>query len=157
MIDVEGNSVKPCCEYTIHSNTYKAWYAAYSRGWCKNFTSECRPISFTAPEKDSSYGIVLGSSDEPISPSDYNLKAKIEHSDTGLYYGKSSTYFSDIEKPIFHVYRDFQNKSAEDITIKEAGLIIKDEKDQKFLLFRDIVNQVLAPGELLAVDILITV
>jgi len=151
MTNIDGESGQPKAKYGIHCN-YRV-----SGSWSKSTHQERRPVYISAPEGDSSYGIVLGSSDEPVSPSDYKLKSKIEHSDTGLYYGETSTNLTEVEKPVYHVIRTFENKSSSDIHIREAGLIIKDSDNKKFLLFRDIVDVTLSPGEILTVDMFITV
>jgi hypothetical protein len=81
-----------------------------------------------APAGEATAGIVLGTSDTPVTLSQYNLQAPISHG-TGsgqLSYGattveslvKNTTWY-------FRVIRTFTNNSGASITVKEMGLIVR--------------------------------
>jgi len=89
-------------------------------------------FKLTAGSGDAGKGIIVGTSDEPVSLDDYNLKSKISHgSGSGqLEYGAMSignltpSYGSDPLQYSFILSRTFNNLSGADITIKEVGLLV---------------------------------
>jgi hypothetical protein len=81
-----------------------------------------------APAGDTSAGIVLGSSDTPVSLSQYSLGALIPHG-TGsgqLTYG--ATNVESLSKDtiwFFRIVRTFTNSSGASVTVREIGLYVR--------------------------------
>jgi len=100
-----------------------------------------------APEGDSNYGILIGTSDVSPSPSDADLYQKFSCHPL-------STIVSDVylegSNPAFHVIREFEN-DVEEVAIKEFGLVAKIIKDvsagdyRYVLLLRDVVTPIAFP------------
>jgi hypothetical protein len=107
-------------------------------------------LAMYAPDNDDSYGIIVGTSSQSVSPTDYNLISKIPHG-TGAgqldYEGCSVVSSYSSNSSIIEINRVFLNKSGGDIVVREVGLLArnywKDEKavqnDVKFLIARDVL------------------
>jgi hypothetical protein len=97
-------------------------------------------MSMGADDNDDSYGIIVGSGSDPVSPSDYALASKISHG-TGsgqldydthsvlASYGDSSSYVE--------LYRSFVNKSGRDVVVREVGIAAC--SGVKYLIVRDVL------------------
>jgi hypothetical protein len=81
-----------------------------------------------APAGDTSAGIVVGSSDTPVSLSQYSLGALITHG-TGsgqLSYGPTSVEsLSKDTAWFFRIVRTFSNSSGASVTVREIGLYVR--------------------------------
>lgn len=96
---------------------------------------------------DSSFGILVGTSDTPVSPTDYKLGDQILHgSDTGqMLYG--DTFLEEVNSSdstyYFRIIRTFTNNSGSSITVKEVGLAFRhkhaDGSLRHYLIARDIL------------------
>jgi hypothetical protein len=92
---------------------------------------------------DASYGIVVGSSDTPVTRDDYKLGSQISHGNgTGqLVYGAVS-----VDAPITYgtgyltrVTRVFSNNSGSNVTVKEMG-IYSTQAGYSFCIIRDVLT-----------------
>jgi hypothetical protein len=115
-----------------------SYYAASTRSDLTDISGTARSIllgtggSVTlggcAPAGDTSAGIVVGSSDTPVSLSQYSLGALIPHG-TGsgqLTYG--TTNVETLSKDttwLFRVVRTFTNGSGASVTVREIGLYVR--------------------------------
>jgi hypothetical protein len=85
-------------------------------------------VGGSAPAGDTSAGIVVGSSDTPVSLSQYSLGALITHG-TGsgqLTYG--ATNVETLSKDttwLFRIVRTFSNSSGASVTVREIGLYVR--------------------------------
>ena len=109
-------------------------------------------FSIKAGGEDDSFGIVVGSGDEPFDKDDYCLSSKISNG-TGsgqLVYGAvtiEDINISDTEAS-FRVSRAFTNNSGADVVVKEIGIVgycyHKDDPtvytNCKFLFLRDVLS-----------------
>jgi hypothetical protein len=106
----------------------------------KLYTESASNVGGAAPAGDTSAGILLGTSDTPVSLGQYNLLGLITHG-TGagqLSYGATvvedltidTTYF-------FRIIRTFTNNSGGTITVREIGLFLK-PIEQSFMFARDV-------------------
>jgi hypothetical protein len=108
------------------------------------------PMGMNAADNDDSYGIVVGSGAASVSPTDYNLAAKISHG-TGsgrLDYGPATVTSSyGATSSYAEMARSFLNASGSDITVREVGIIARSywkdgasvTSDVKYLIARDIL------------------
>jgi hypothetical protein len=90
--------------------------------------SSVAPLGGCAPAGETSAGIVVGSSDTPVSIGQYRLMAQISHgtSSNQLQYGnttveslvKNSTWY-------FRIIRTFTNASGGTVTVREIGLYLR--------------------------------
>jgi hypothetical protein len=103
-------------------------------------TSDTGYFGGAAPAGDTSAGILVGTSDTPVSLAQYSLMGLIAHG-TGagqLSYGATNvedlttgtTYF-------FRIIRTFTNNSGATVTVKELGLFLK-PLPQSFMFARDV-------------------
>lgn len=82
-----------------------------------------------APAGADAYGIVVGSSDAAFSVTGHVLGAKISHGNENGQLWYDGTLVGDVvaifepDKGIVRIKRLFSNASAEDVTIKEVGLV----------------------------------
>jgi hypothetical protein len=96
-------------------------------GLCAGTTSAVT-LGGCAPTGDTSAGIVLGSSDTPVSLGQYSLGALITHG-TGsgqLTYG--ATNVETLSKDttwLFRIVRTFTNSSGASVTVREIGLYVR--------------------------------
>ena len=93
-----------------------------------------------APTGDTSAGILVGTSDTPVSLGQYNLLGLITHgTGTGqLSYG--ATVVEDLTTDttyLFRIIRTFTNNSGASITVREIGLFLKPTA-QSFMFARDV-------------------
>jgi len=99
----------------------------------------------TAPEADDTYGIIVGTSDQAVSASDYNLISKIAHGDSA---GQLYHYATTMLEPTVdgntvrqRFERTFKNNSGGDITVKEIGLVVKIPVDNYLvMIIRDVLS-----------------
>jgi hypothetical protein len=108
------------------------------------------PMGMSAPDNDDSFGVVVGSSPTPVSPTDYTLAAKIRHG-TGsgqLDYGPATVTSSyGATSSYAEIARTFLNVSGSDVTVREVGIIARSYwkistgviDDVKYLIARDIL------------------
>jgi hypothetical protein len=93
-----------------------------------------------APAGDTSAGILVGTSDTPVSLAQYNLLGLISHG-TGsgqLSYGATVVEDLTIETTYyFRIIRTFTNNSGASITVREIGLFLKPHV-QSFMFARDV-------------------
>jgi hypothetical protein len=105
---------------------------------------------------DSSYGLVVGSSDAPNAVNQYVMGAIIPNG-TGanqLSYGTQT--FENIQNPsgtnywFFRIIRTFTNNSTSSITVKEIGLMVcaydSGLAARYFLIARDVISPVTVPS-----------
>jgi hypothetical protein len=105
---------------------------------------------------DSSYGLVVGTSDAPNAVNQYAMGAIITHgSGTGqLYYGSHT--IENVTNPagtnnwIIRITRVFTNNSTSSVTVKEIGLIALSQDSgcqptRYFLIARDVISPVTVP------------
>jgi hypothetical protein len=123
---------------------YGEWYAG-SQGYGGGVA-----LAMNAADNDDSYGIVVGSSSQSVSPTDYNLISKIPHG-TGpgqLDYDTHSVVSSySSTSSVIEINRIFLNKSGRDVIVREVGLIARNywkdvgavRNDVKFLIARDVL------------------
>lgn len=112
------------------------------------------PICLGAPDNDDSYGIVVGSSDTPLSLDQYSLGSKIPHgSGAGqLDYGTSTsteTLDTGVTPPVYRlrIVRPFTNTSTGSVTIREVGIYARSYwkreggvlEDKKYMVGRDVL------------------
>jgi hypothetical protein len=108
------------------------------------------PMGMSAPDNDDSYGVVVGSSSTPVSPTDYALATKIAHG-TGagqLDYGPATVASSyGTTSSYAEIARTFLNASGSDVTVREVGIIARSywktyggvANNVKYLIARDIL------------------
>jgi len=115
--------------------------------------------AYNAPDNDDTYGIVVGSGDTPVSPTDFNLASKIPHGTSSgqLDYDTHTTTssFSSTSSYV-EISRIFTNKSGGDVIVKEVGMITWNYRmdrynavttDVKFLVARDVLpSPILIPN-----------
>ena len=89
---------------------------------------------------DDSYGIQIGTSDDPFSLSDYCLHAKI--SKDYVEYGHTTVEgpVTVEDKKAVAIARTFYNKSPSDFSIKEVGMVMYSTSAGKYLIFRDVLS-----------------
>jgi hypothetical protein len=119
----------------------------YNSGLCLN-----------AGSGDSSYGLVVGSSDTPNTVTTYAMGNIIPHGSGAnqLVYGQTTmenpTNPSGTNYWIFRIIRTFTNNSGASITVKEIGLIVASwaydnaNTHRFFLIARDVINPVTIPS-----------
>jgi len=120
--------------------------AGTARGLLLCSPSSSYRLGAAAPEGDTSFGIVVGTSDVPVSISQYNLLSPIPHG-TGpgqlYYYTTMITSLSKDNIWSLQISRTFGNLSGTDITVREVGLIILLTRavsaHSAFLLARDVI------------------
>jgi hypothetical protein len=81
-----------------------------------------------APSGDTTAGIVVGSSDTPVSLSQYSLGALIPHGTSSgqLSYGPTSVEsLSKDTTWLFRIVRTFSNSSGASVTVREIGLYVR--------------------------------
>ena len=145
VVDVDGNTVSISGRFSQY--LYKdAWHSLIVK-W----------MGANAGDDDDSYGIVVGSGDTPVSPTDNALASKIPHG-TGsgqLDYDSHSFTSPSISdsKVSFNIARSFKNSSGGDVTVVEVGIIIHYilkssagsttliDKDYKVLIVRDVLDE----------------
>jgi len=93
-----------------------------------------------APAGDTSAGILVGTSDTPVSLAQYNLMGLIAH---GMGAGQLSYGATNVESLVtdttyyFRIIRTFSNNSGASITVREIGLFLKPIA-QSFMFARDV-------------------
>jgi hypothetical protein len=107
-------------------------------------------MGFKAGAGEDSWGILVGSGSDPVSPTQYNLSAKIPHgTDPGkLYYDVHTitSSYSDTSSYV-EISRSFINKSSSPVTVREVGLFTRNryqnvsgiEVDVIFMVARDVL------------------
>jgi hypothetical protein len=101
-------------------------------------------IIVNAPAGNTAYGIVVGSSDTPVSRDDYKLASQILHG-TGL--GQLMYGAMSFDAPaaygtgyLFRAIRVFTNDSGADVTVKEIGIYIYLAAGYYFCIIRDVLT-----------------
>ena len=89
---------------------------------------------------DDSYGIQIGTSDDPHSLSDYCLHAKISQDYVDYGYTTVEGPVTVDDKKAVAIARTFYNKSPSDFSIKEVGMVMYTTSAGKFLIFRDVLS-----------------
>lgn len=89
---------------------------------------------------DDSYGIQIGTSDDPHSLSDYCLHAKITQDYVEYGYTTVEGIVTVEDKKAIVIARTFYNKSPSDFSIKEVGMVMYTSSAGKFLIFRDVLS-----------------
>ena len=122
---------------------------SYAKGYCVNGGITLHSyVEVDSDEGEISHGIVVGTSDTPASPYDYYIN-KISHGTSSgqLYYYATEVKDVVVSENIIEleVTRRLENKTSEDITVKEFGLIAK-IKNYYFLIVRE-VSTVTVPAE----------
>jgi hypothetical protein len=125
--------------YWYNGNTTIIDTSGVSRGVAPNAT-----FTLAAGAGVSTFGIVVGSSDTPVTRDDYKLGSQILHgSGTGqLMYGAMS-----FDAPtaygtgyLLRVIRVFTNNSGADVTVKEIGVYVNQTGSYYYCLIRDVLT-----------------
>jgi len=107
-------------------------------------------MGFKAGAGEDAWGILVGSGSDPVSPTQYNLSAKIPHgTDPGkLHYDVHTvtSSYSDTSSYV-EIARSFINKSSQPVTVREVGLFARNryqssagvEVDVIFMVARDVL------------------
>jgi len=106
--------------------------------------ADCSDVHVDAGEGVDEYGIVVGTGTDDNLPGMYNLQSPIEHGDGDNllhYYGHSlsapTVSGSDV---LYEISRDFKNNGSVDITVYEAGLIVKIGTATYVLIGRQVIS-----------------
>ena len=106
--------------------------------------SDLANADISAGEGETDYGIVFGTGSDPNSPGMYNLQSPISHGDGDNllhYYGVSvGNIVVEGNTVYFEISRDAKNNGSVDITIYEAGLIVKLGTLGNFLVGRQVIS-----------------
>lgn len=98
-------------------------------GGVKYVVDHINNMNATAVYGDTSYGIIIGTSNQAVAVTDYRLVTPILHGSTSgkmLYGVTATTVPAGIgTKRYFRVYRGFENASGAAITVREQGLYVK--------------------------------
>lgn len=132
-----------CCLFKMwHTVTYGYYSTGMSPSFINDVGGTARGISLgnasgnygmilggQAPAGETTAGIVVGSSDTPVSIDDYKLVSQIAHG-TGvgqLQYGATTTedIFKTSNSWTFRIVRTFTNGSGATVTVKEIGLYVR--------------------------------
>jgi len=101
-------------------------------------------IDLGAGEGDDTYGIILGTGSDPNSPGMYNLQSKISHGDGDNQLHHYSVSIGNLKVDgnvvYYEITREFKNNGSVDITIYEAGLVVKVGTVGKFLIGRQVIS-----------------
>jgi hypothetical protein len=117
------------CYATYASRTDLTDTAGTARGISIGCSASATPtLGGCAPAGDTTAGIVVGSSDTPVSLSQYSLGALIPHG-TGsgqLTYGATNVEtLSKNTTWLFRIVRTFSNSSGASVTVREIGLYVR--------------------------------
>ena len=127
---------------TVHGE----YYTTPSRG-----ASGGTAMGFKAGAGEDAWGILVGSGSDSVSPTQYNLSAKIPHgTDPGKLYYDAHTIVSSYSDTSSYVEisRSFINKSNQPVTVREVGLFARNryqhaggiEVDVIFMVARDVLS-----------------
>jgi len=149
VVDTGGTTRTTGAKYCVTWN----WWVQQAGGYDRAFTLYGSDGGWTptAPEADDTYGIIVGTSDQAVSASDYNLISKIAHGDSA---GQLYHYATTMLEPTVdgntvrqRFERTFKNNSGADITVKEIGLVVKTSEDNYLvMIIRDVVTPVTVPA-----------
>jgi len=129
------------------TTVYGEYYTKYTPS---AITSGGTAMGFKAGAGEDAWGILVGSGSDPVSPTQYNLSAKIPHgTDPGkLYYDVHTvtSSYSDTSSYV-EIARSFINKSSQPVTVREVGLFARNryqradaiEVDVIFMVARDVL------------------
>jgi hypothetical protein len=95
-----------------------------------------------APAGETSAGILVGTSDTPVSLGQYNLLGLIPHGSGSGQLNYGATVVEDLTTDTayyFRIIRTFTNNSGASITVREIGLFIK-IRPQNFMFARDVLS-----------------
>jgi len=106
--------------------------------------ADCDDVYVDAGEGADEYGVVVGTGTDDNLPGMYNLQSPISHGDGDNllhYYGVSLTAptVSD-SNVLYEISRDFKNNGSVDITVYEAGLIVKIGTATYVLIGRQVIS-----------------
>ena len=99
-------------------------------------------MSMLSGDNDDSYGIIVGSGSDPVSPTDYKLASKISHgTSTGqLDYETHSVVSSYSDTSSYVEFsRTFVNKTSSDIIVREVGIVALNISNVRYLVVRDVL------------------
>ena len=143
VVDTGGTTRTTGAKYCVTWN----WWVQQAGGYDRAFTLYGSDGGWTptAPEADDTYGIIVGTSDQAVSASDYNLISKIAHGDSA---GQLYHYATTMLEPTVdgntvrqRFERTFKNNSGGDITVKEIGLVVKIPVDNYLvMIIRDVLS-----------------
>jgi VIT1/CCC1 family predicted Fe2+/Mn2+ transporter len=111
-------------------------------------TTTFKVMSMMAGDNDDSYGILVGSGSDPVSPTDYRLASKISHGTSmgQLDYETHSVVSSYSDTSSYVEFsRAFVNKTSSDIIVREVGIAahsyssVVGPVDTKYLIVRDVL------------------
>jgi len=106
--------------------------------------ADCDDVYVDAGEGVDEYGIVVGTGTDDNLPGMYNLQSPIEHGD-----GDNLLHYYDVSLSaptvsgsdvLYEISRDFKNNGSVDITIYEAGLIVKIGTATYVLIGRQVIS-----------------
>jgi len=113
-------------------------------GWCKGGSPNYYNLKMRAnsPEGNTSYGIVVGTSDMPVSPDDCAINVIPHGTSSGqLYYHPTEVKEVVVSNNVIEqeITRSISNETDSDIEVKEFGLILRyDAKGYNFLIAREV-------------------
>jgi len=105
--------------------TIKIGVDEWCDGGCRNYNAR---ILVNSPEGNTSYGIVVGTSDMPVSPDDCAINVIPHGTSSGqLYYHPTEVKEVVVSDNIIEqeITRSISNETDSDIEVKEFGLILK--------------------------------
>lgn len=138
------------------SGTDRTFNLSYCKGWCRDgkFEYSSSAGRVDSPEGDTNYGIVVGTSDTPVTPDDYYIN-KIAHGTSSgqLYYHATEVKDVVVSGDVIEleVTRKLSNQTPDDITVNEFGLIAK-IGNYYFLIAREVSPTVVPSQGLLEVS-----
>lgn len=103
-----------------------------------------------APQGDDSFGIQVGTASQSVTQDDLQLVAKIPNGERQMVYSATTYTYSDTALTMtITLTRSFDNYSGVDITVNEAGLMLKytvDGTDYYTLWARDVISATTVPN-----------
>jgi len=103
-------------------------------------TGDTGSFGGAAPAGNTSAGILVGSSDTPVSLAQFNLQQLIAHGTGAGQLSYGATNVEDLTTGttyLFRIIRTFTNNSGATVTVKELGLFLK-PLPQSFMFARDV-------------------
>ena len=103
-------------------------------------------MRLNAPVNDTSYGIVIGSSDQEVSIDDYKLITQLT---TNIQHSATSVNLEAIDANTWqiHATRSFTNNTGTTISIKEVGLYTYTQYGSKHAIDRTLFSKSVAAGK----------
>jgi hypothetical protein len=110
-------------------------------------SGENSPMKCNAPSGTDAFGIQVGTSNTTVTRDDYRLGSKISHGSSAgqLAYGSMTVETVDGTPPAsrFRLIRVFSNNTSDTITVREIGLVIRNQWADvltDFLIARDVLT-----------------